>query len=151
MVIMKRSALLRSALGVTLLCGSAASSVHAAEPLRVVAQDLNKARESGRLGAVLWTRRADVCTLQLVINWPPPLASKSKPMPLPRIQVWLLKPDGSTIPWLQMIPPNMKGAGFRQTTVELMYRYPLSASQDATAAAIMVDDQYYIEQLKLKE
>lgn len=149
---MKRSAFLLSALGIALLCSAAAaSSASAAEQIRVVAQDLNKARESGKLGAVLWTRRADICTLQLVINWPPPLMSKLKPAPLPHIQVWLLKPDGSTIPWLQMIPPNMSKAGFRQTTVELMYRYPLSASQDAVAAAIMVDDQYYIEQLKLKD
>jgi len=149
---MKRSALLLSALGIALLCSAAVmSDARAAEQVQVLAQDLNKPRESGNVAAVLWTRRADTCTLQLVINLPGTWTSPAKIKALPRIQVWLLKPDGSAIPWSQMIPPDTRDAGGRQFTVELMYRYPLSASQDAVAAAIMVDDQYYIEQLKLKE
>lgn len=136
---------------VLLCCSGIASSARAQEQIPVIAQDLNKARASGKLGAVLWTRRADVCTLQLVIKVPNVLSSGGRPVSLPRIQVWLLKPDGSTVPWSQVINPDKSKIGGRTIALDMMYRYPLSASQDAVAAAIMVDDQYYVEPLKLKD
>ena len=149
------------AVAIALACGMASTPrALAQENTGVVAQDLNAARASGKLAAVLWTRRADVCTLQLVINWRGSIMPEllrglmpetTKRTPLPQIQVWLLKPDGSTVPWSRVVYPDMNKVGMRTTAVELMYRYPLSASQDAVAAAIMIDDQYYIEQLKLKE
>lgn len=134
-----------------LCCAGAASGVMAQEQIPIVAQDLNKARASGRLAAVLWTRREDTCTLQLVINVLDGAGLAKKPASLPHIQVWLLKPDGSTVPWSRMINPDMSKLGGRTIALEMMYRYPLSASRDAVAAAIMVDDQYYVEPLKLKD
>jgi hypothetical protein len=92
-----------------------------------------------------------VCTLQLVIKVPNVSSSGGRPVSLPRIQVWLLKPDGSTVPWSQVINPDKSKIGGRTIALDMMYRYPLSASQDAVAAAIMVDDQYYVEPLKLKD
>lgn len=134
-----------------LCCAGGVTRVMAQEQIPVVAQDLNKARASGKLGAILWTRRADVCTLQLVINVPNSFPPSKKPVSLPHIQVWLLKPDGSAVPWSQVIKPDMSKLGGRTIALDMMYRYPLSASQDAVAAAIMVDDQYYVEPLKLKD
>jgi hypothetical protein len=133
-------------------CMATTPRATAQERTSVVAQDLNSARASGKLAAVLWTRRADVCTLQLVINWRGSMLPVTAKRPsLPQIQVWLLKADGSTVPWSRVIYPDMKNVSVRTNAVDLMYRYPLSASQDAVAAAIMIDDQYFIEQLKLKE
>jgi hypothetical protein len=68
----------------------------------------------------------------------------------PRIQVWLLRSDGT-----QIIPssvsaefPTAKGCGTQSPTNEVLYRFPLRESAQAAAVAISVDDQYFIEKLR---
>ena len=68
----------------------------------------------------------------------------------PRVQVWLLKGDGSLIaPMLRAEPGTTTGEkNIRQPYgVEVLFAFPLSADKEAVAAAIGVDDAFYIEPL----
>jgi len=67
-----------------------------------------------------------------------------------RIDVWLLKADGT-----QILPASYScDAGpvptLRQAAapVEVSYQYPLAQAAQAVAAAIRIDDSYYIEKLQ---
>jgi hypothetical protein len=79
-----------------------------------------------------------------------PMAATPPPTVPPRIQVWLLRADGT-----QIIPssvsaefPTAKGCGTQSRTNEVLYRFPLRESAQAAAVAISVDDQYFIEKLR---
>lgn len=68
-------------------------------------------------------------------------------------QVWLLAADGTVIRPISRIPekaalqkvPNIRYLG--QTPLELQYNFPLDASHDAVALAIMLDGKVYIDRL----
>lgn len=130
-----------SACCITLL-GSAASSLSAAvdAETQVLAKDLNAARASGKVAAVIWTVRADHCTLQVVF---PKTSRVSQAIQRPSVQVWLLKADGSLIAPTQRAEPGKRTYG----QPEVLFAFPLSADKDAVAAAIRVDDAFYIEPL----
>lgn len=105
----------------------------------------------GKVAAVIWTVRVDHCTLQIVFPNAGRIARamqddpKLKPQ-RPRVQVWLLKADGGLIAPTQRVEPDQKG--IRQPYgAEVLFAFPLSADKEAVAAAIRVDDAFYIEPL----
>ena len=117
---------------------SLSASVHA--ETQVLARDLNAARTSGKVAAVIWTVRVDHCTLQVVF----PNASRvNLKQQRPSVQVWLLKADGSLIAPTQRAEPGKRTYG----QPEVLFAFPLSADREAVAAAIRVDDAFYIEPL----
>lgn len=131
----------------------------------VQAQDLQQLRVPGRVSSVVWTRRNDMYTLQLVLQMPVEYQLASKiaaqrdaqglsPAPpatpkLPQVQAWLLKLDGTLIarsPGTPAFPAALKASD--GVPLEVRYSFPQSAAREAVAVAIMVDGAYYIEQLK---
>jgi hypothetical protein len=125
------------------LFGITASSLSAAvdAETQVLAKDLNAARTSGKVAAVIWTVRTDHCTLQVVF----PKAGRVtlKQQRPTSVQVWLLKADGSLIAPTQRAEPGKRTYG----QPEVLFAFPLSADKEAVAAAIRVDDAFYIEPL----
>jgi hypothetical protein len=66
----------------------------------------------------------------------------------PEIQVWLLRADGTPIPWTARYEtPEPARPCVRCSGPEVQYTYPLSASREAVAAAISVDGVYYTQPL----
>jgi hypothetical protein len=132
------------------LFGIAASSSSAAvdAETQVLAKDLNAARASGKVAAVIWTVRTEHCTLQVVF---PKTGRFSLPMrERPRVQVWLLKADGSLIAPTQRAEPDTtshENVSRHPYADEILFAFPLSADKEAVAAAIRVDDAFYIEPL----
>jgi hypothetical protein len=130
----------------------------------VVAEELVKLRASGKVLTALWTARKDVYTLQLVL----PVSVTAPPGPVgmhatrqvtavpPRpqaqpahVQVWLLRPDGTQIlPLRQSSPPEPARLTCpRCISYEVSYTFPLAAGREAVAAAVMINDDFYIDRL----
>jgi hypothetical protein len=124
------------------LFGIAASSLSASvdAETQVLAKDLDAARTSGKVAAVIWTVRVDHCTLQVVF---PKAGRVEMKHQRPSVQVWLLKTDGSLIAPTQRAEPGKRTYG----QPEVLFGFPLSADKEAVAAAIRVDDAFYIEPL----
>jgi hypothetical protein len=131
---------------------------------QVVARDLQKLRVPGKVSAVVWTRRNDTCTLQVVLQMTTEYQIRAKvyaqraaagvagaPLPtpkLPDVQAWLLGQDGAAISRIAgtpAFPAVIKASD--GVPLEMQYSYPLAAAQEAVAVAIMVDGVYFIEQL----
>ena len=135
------------------LLGTSADSLFAAVDAenQVLAKDLNAARTPGKVAAVIWTVRAEHCTLQVVFPNAGRIAQAARDDPKlkqhrPSVQVWLLKADGSLIPPTLRAEPGTKD--MRQPYgVEVLFAFPLTADKEAVAAAIRVDDAFYIEPL----
>jgi hypothetical protein len=154
---MKITTRLLSSICLVLPCIAGTASTFAAEPApHILAQDLVKARDAGKAGAVLWTRRADSYTLQVVLNRQPERIAVRTPAPpaavkSPEIEVWLLRADGSRIPWLRRWEspayedPNMRG---RQIGAEVNFSFPLTAGNEAVTAAIQIGTELFVEQLR---
>ena len=152
-------------MGITAFCWAASlailglvgvSGVLAADGVaEVPTRDLNGLHVPGKVVAVLWTVRAEHCTLQVVFANAGRIGqvmrddSKGRPE-RPRLQVWLLKADGTVIAPSGRIEPG-NNAGTKDPRypygVEINFVFPLSADQDAIAAAVQVDDGFYIEPL----
>jgi hypothetical protein len=140
------------------LFGAAASCLSAAvdAETQVLAKDLNAARTPGKVAAVIWTVRAEHCTLQVVFPNAGRVAQALQDNPKlkpgrPSVQVWLLKADGTLIaPIQRMDPSNAAGGKYPRQPygAEVLFAFPLSADKEAVAAAIRVDDAFYIEPLK---
>jgi hypothetical protein len=138
---------MRAATGFVTACcvalfGIAASSLCASvdAETQVLAKDLNAARTSGKVAAVIWTVRVDHCTLQVVF---PKAGRVELQQQRPSVQVWLLKADGNLITPTQRAEPGKRTYG----QPEVLFAFPLSADKEAVAAAIRVDDAFYIEPL----
>jgi hypothetical protein len=72
----------------------------------------------------------------------------------PLVQVWLLRADGTQIQPIGQSPePNTYSGCQRGRTIadEVLYRFSSVDSAQAIAAAIRIDDEYYIEKLRLLE
>lgn len=132
------------------------------EPGRAL--NLTLLRSEGRIEAVLWTRRTDHYTLQVVfprrgrISAPTQKVVENDPDPrlaYPDVRVWVLKADGTVIPPLQRLgvspdltaTPVPRGASDGNTRIEVMYRFPLSAGTEAVAIAVAVDGEHRIQQV----
>jgi len=149
---------MRAPMGVVSTCCIALLGIAASSPFttvdaetQVLAKDLNAARTPGKIAAVIWTVRAERCTLQLVFPNAGRIAQAMRDDPKlkpqrPSVQVWLLKGDGSLIEPTQRAEPGIKD--IRQPYgVEVLFAFPLSADEEAVAVAIRVDDAFYIEPL----
>lgn len=64
------------------------------------------------------------------------------------IEVWLLKADGTQILPVTYSCDVAARPATGQTPVEITYEFPLAESEQAVAAAIRVDGNYYIEKLQ---
>jgi hypothetical protein len=136
------------------LFGIAASSLSGTvdADTQVLAKDLNAARTPGKVAAVIWTVRTDHCTLQVVFPNANRIAQAMRDDPKlkkgrPSVQVWLLKADGSLIAPTERVDPRAKGVLEPYGGTEVLFAFPLSADKEAIAAAVQVDDAFYIEPL----
>lgn len=154
---MKRSFLSACIVMATLFCDHAFSAddleATLAQPV-VVAQDLKKMRAALDTGAVLWTVRTDVCTLQIVAGGPGSRVVRMPASPPPAAQVetraWLLTADGSVITplreWKTPSPPGRVVMG-RSAGFERLFAFPRSAASNAIAVAISINGEVHVEQL----
>lgn len=123
-----------------IFCAMAMPSTIAAQAEPGAAQQLASPRESPKVEAVLWTRRSDRYTLQVIFPLPP-TATRIVPLKnAPPVDVWLLKADGTVIP-VTREPPLAN-------TLEVGFSVSLAAGETAVAAALRIDDQYFIEALQ---
>jgi hypothetical protein len=60
----------------------------------------------------------------------------------PRVEVWLLRADGTQIP-----SADYRCTSYAEST-EARYEYPVADGGQAVAAAVRIDDEYYIETLQ---
>lgn len=150
-------------LALLVLCAST-TPAFVAQPVQVLTQDLPRLRVAGKVSAVMWTRRDDAFTLQVVLEMPTEFKIASKTMavdraagrqvvlpspPLPRVQAWVLRADGTSIPRAPgspAFPPVVLASD--GIPLEMKYSFPVSAAQDAMVVVIMVDGAYYVEQLR---
>ncbi len=150
---MQRPTQLLSAAYLALVCCAVAVPCLPAEPQTpVLAQDLKKLRAPGKVASVLWTRRTDQYTLQIVFprSYRMPAADARKKQGLvanPEVQAWLLKADGTLIPATRR-SVSISGQTSGIPPDEVLYTIPLPTGQEAVAVALMIDNDYYIEQLQ---
>lgn len=152
-----RSGMLAAAAAALLLSGMFPATAQETPP----AHDLKKLRVDDKVQAVLWTRRSDGYTLQVVFPrssrvLDPRQQDPGRGGPLlayPDVRVWLLKEDGSLIEptrRLGVAPTTQaavvaRGADDRIVRMEVLYHFPLSAGTEAVAVAVKVDGEYRIE------
>ncbi len=111
-----------------------------ADPNGISAQRITSTRATSKVESVLWTRRSDRYTLQIVF---PRTSRVLRPQANPEVTLWLLGADGIAIPTSRAAPQTSGPlAG------EIAYSVSLSAGESAVAAAIKVDDEYFIERLQ---
>lgn len=140
------------ALVAALLCVPAALAVHAADATAVVSQNLKAATASTKIVAAIWTRRGDRYTLQIVFpRWSELILVEGRQLVAPHatrpsVTVWLLRADGTAIPTKG--EPPLEGAAKNVLPTETAYSVSLSAGEEAVAAAIRIDDEYYVEPLQ---
>jgi hypothetical protein len=107
---------------------------------------------------VIWTRREDRCTLQILVNWKTKprdtLATTSQSrrnfqLVAPTVEVWLLTRDGAAIPperrW--QTPTPKSGVQIRERTMEVNYTFPLYASTEAIAVVISTDGDVVVKKI----
>ena len=121
------------ALSLSAVCALGQSS----EPPPVVAQRITSTKVSPKIAAVLWTRRIDHYTLQVVFPRPSAAVAPKNPT----VTLWLLGADGSVVPTAQNAPSKI-------APTEVSYSVDLLAGRSAVAVALKVDDEYFIEKLK---
>ncbi len=107
---------------------------------------------------VLWTRRPDRYTLQVLTNWRGASATSvrvlnSKVMgkrELPNIDAWLLKKDGAAIPAFQRWQTPASSAGpveSRNPRPEVLFAYPLSEGPEAVAVVVCTDGDCLVRKI----
>jgi hypothetical protein len=127
-------------------CGAAMSSAfQAAEPPGIYMQELTAAKASKKIATVLWTRRSDRYTLQVVF---PKESARSFFVPgnkPPDVRLWLLSADGLVMSAARVA--SKEGATSTPIQGEQTYSVSLSAGAKATAAVLQIDDQYFVDPL----
>jgi len=121
-----------------------------AQDQQISAKDLKTLEVPGKVVAVLWTKRLERCTLQIVFPNAGRIAQAMTNNPKqhsqrPRVQAWLLRADGSAIASIGRTEPA--GNGRQPFGVEVLIAFPLSADTEAVAVALRVDDQFLIQRL----
>ncbi|MDQ2639820.1 MAG: hypothetical protein M3Y79_04485 [Pseudomonadota bacterium] len=122
----------------------------------IVAQDLKALRAPGKVEAALWTRRSEGYTLQVVlkVNLFGEMATGVRITPrepsatVPKVQVWLLRADGTLIQPRQTSLPGTQSVRPRTVAVEARYLFPESAGTEGVAVALQVDGEFYIQKLE---
>lgn len=128
----------------------------------VVAQELKNVRASGKVMTALWTRRVDAYTLQLVFPIIRParttaasvdgvaLGFPASPAVPARVKIWLINPDGSQVPSTYQSPaPKAEQLNcMRCISYEVSYSFSSNAAEKAVAAAVQINDEFFIDQLQ---
>jgi hypothetical protein len=118
------------------LCmGGAYASAQSSDSQDILSQSFTSTKASPKIGAILWTRRIDHYTLQVVF----PRSGSPCIRPNTAVTVWLLGADGGTIP----IPRHSASS-----CSEDLFSVSLPSGQSAMAVAIRIDDDYFIEKLR---
>jgi hypothetical protein len=117
--------------------------VQAGEPSSIYMQELIAAKASEKVAAVLWTRRADRYTLQVIF---PKMSAVSFFVPVQdhsAVRLWLLSADGSAIPAARS--PALGADEKLSKSAEITYSVSLSAGRQAVAAVLKIDDEYFVD------
>jgi len=119
--------------------------LHAGEASLVTAHQLRTPVASGKVEAVLWTRRAGGYTLQFVFPRPS-VGMRIEPQSRETsVTLWLLRADGTAIP-VSASPAQAPRKG--QPRSDLTFPVSIADGESAVAAAIRIDDAYFIEALQ---
>jgi hypothetical protein len=127
-----------------LACSAAMFSVVlAAEPPGIYMQELTAAKASKKVATVLWTRRSDRYTLQVV--FPKEVAVSffvpgNRP---PAVRLWILSADGIVMSAARV--PSKDGEASTPVQSEQTYSVSLSAGAKAVAVVLQIDDQYFVD------
>jgi len=70
----------------------------------------------------------------------------------PQVQAWLLRADGTQITPVRQVPQQLSDGkcAARHIADEILYRVSVADGSEAVAVAIRIDDEYYIEKLRLQ-
>ncbi len=135
------------------LAAFALSQFQAAKAAEVVSQNLKAPLASGKILAAIWTRRSDRYTLQIVFPKAADLIVVGENGDLvaphatrPSVTFWLLGADGTVIPARKEVTP--RGPANDRLPIEAAYSVGISAGEQAVAAAIQIDNEYYVEPLQ---
>lgn len=122
----------------------------ASEPQPVVAQQLHSPKASKKIGAVLWTRRPDSYTLQIVFARTGGITGIVDGQSIlgpqgqhPVVTAWLLRADGSAI--VTKRTPSLAEPQKPGLPVEILYAAPLAEGKEAVAIAIRIENDYFVE------
>jgi hypothetical protein len=140
------------------LCQQGAAAQASVGQPPILVQELKTVRASGKVMTALWTRRTNSYTLQLVFALTRTArttatrveAAPQKAGSVARVQVWLLRADGTQAwPTYQSPPPKPEQINcVRCISYEVSYSFPLLAGKDAVAAAVQINDEFFIDQLE---
>lgn len=144
--------ILLPAICASLLWGGFTLPALAADSGDVEALQLTTPTKTNKVAAVLWTRRADRYTLQvvfpretrIVILGDGRMADTAR-QHNPTVALWLLRADGTVIPARSATPLKTRSG---QPAAEVAYSVSLPDGEQAVAAAIRIDDEYFIEPLR---
>ncbi len=127
-----------------LACSAAMfSAVQAAEPPGIYMQQLTAAKASSKVASVLWTRRSDRYTLQVVFPQEMRTRRFDPQDKHPDVRLWLLSADGLVISAARVPPKD--GESSTPIRNEQTYSVSLSAGAKAVAAVLQIDDQYFVD------
>jgi hypothetical protein len=126
--------------------------------VRGPAQKIESVLAQNLAGNILWTRRTDRFTLQVLTDFRAvPVAKNAVPKhgfavgrEIPAIEVWLLRKEGAAIPAIQRWQSPVAGirvSDSRQTRAEVLYAYPLSEGAEAVAAVICTDGDCIVRKI----
>jgi hypothetical protein len=117
-------------------------TVQSGEPSSVYMQELTVAKAAKKVATVLWTRRADHYTLQVV--FPKESAPFFGYVPnYPPIKMWLLSADGSAMSASRT--PVSGGDEKASSSSEITYSVSHSAGHKVVAAVLRIDGEYFVE------
>jgi hypothetical protein len=139
----RRKLILALCLGVLAYSAMRPLAAQSGEPSSIYMQELNAAKTSKKVAAVLWTRRADRYTLQVIL---PRLSAVSFFVPVQdhsAVRLWLLSADGSAISAARS--PALGGGEKTSNSSEITYSVSLSAGRQAVAAVLKIDDDYFVD------
>lgn len=156
---MKRLARMLISVSALLLLGATVvAQPVVAQEADVIAQDLKNLRVPEKVAAVLWTRRREHFTLQILykdsVQSARIRATGREAAPQPALkpedtQVWLLRADGTHVsPTDRRETQKCREAGLRCIGYEVQYSFPLSAARDAVAVVMQVDGKFLVDKLE---
>ena len=102
-----------------------------------------KINAPGKIDVVFWTVEPRRCTVQICAQ--PAVKGQEKP-DLSRIQVWLLKADGTVFPQSEkpfVVPLSTAGS----VQDGIFYTFPASAESEAIAVVVSIDKEVFVERL----
>jgi hypothetical protein len=117
-------------------------TVQSGEPSSIFTQELTATKASKKVATVLWTRRADRYTLQVVF---PKEIAPSFFVPAqeqPTVRLWLLSANGSAISAARSPALSDEKA---TTAAEITYSVSHSAGRQVVAAVLKIDGEFFVD------